>query len=192
MRTILATATALAALAAAPALAQDACTIEGDHWDMGDAEVAALYDCIEARMVEGYTKEGNAVAAEYRGWTPSATRMAVAGPHGERFLNTFVNDIGAAQYLAFAEGDFEMPVGSILAKESVANRKGTARVGPLFIMEKVAAGGAAEAYDNWVYSGVQPNGKPLRISQDFCHDCHAAFEASDSMGYPLEEVRVSN
>ncbi|KIT16406.1 cytochrome P460 family protein [Jannaschia aquimarina] len=182
----LAAAAMLAALAS-PAAAQD-CTIEGDHWSLDDAAVTALYDCMSQKMLDGYTKEGNEIAAAYRDWQPSASRPAVAGPHGERFLMTFANDIAAEQYLAFAQGDFEMPVGSVLAKESIANRDGTARVGPLFIMTKVDD---APEFDNWVYSGVQPNGKELRISQAFCHDCHAAFEDQDSMGYPLEEVRLS-
>ena len=191
IRTALAAALALGTpLAFAPAaFAQDACAVEGDHWDLDAAGVDALYECMEARMLEGYTKEGDEIAAVYRDWAPTATRMAVAGPHGERFLNTFVNETGAEQYLAFEQGEFEMPVGSILAKESVAVREGTARVGPLFFMTKVDD---APDYDNWLYAGVQPNGKPLRISQDFCHDCHGAFEDQDSMGYPLEEVRVSN
>lgn len=184
----LATAALLAAVTGLPAAAQD-CTIDGDHRDYGDAEVAALYDCMSQKMIDGYTKEGDAVASQYRDWTPSATRAAVAGPHGERFLLTYANDVAAAQYLAFEIGDFEMPVGSILAKESIANRKGNARVGPLFIMEKVAD---APETDGWVYSGVQPNGKPLKISQSFCHDCHGGFADQDSMGYPVEEVRVSN
>ena len=101
---------------------------------------------------------------------------------------TFATDVAAEQYLAFEQGAFEMPVGSVLAKESITNSKGTAKVGPLFIMEKVAD---APDTDGWLYSGVQPNGKELKISQAFCHDCHGAFEESDSMGYPLEEVRVS-
>ncbi|UWQ17596.1 cytochrome P460 family protein [Jannaschia sp. M317] len=189
MRALTLAAAAATALFTLPAAAQEACAVEGDHWDLDDAGVAALYDCMSERMIQGYTKEGDEIAAAYRSWTPTATRMAVAGPHGERFLNTFVNDIAAEQYLKFEDGDFEMPVGSILAKESVAVRKGTGRVGPLFFMTKVDD---APDYDNWFYSGVQPNGKPLKISQAFCHDCHVAFESQDSMGYPLEEVRLSN
>ncbi|SFI90562.1 cytochrome P460 family protein [Jannaschia pohangensis] len=175
---------------ALPAAAQDACAVEGDRWDLDDAGVAALYDCMEGQMLDAYTKEGDAIAGAYRDWTITATRAAVAGPHQERFLLTFVNDVATEQYLKFEDGDFEMPVGSILVKESIGVRDGTARVGPLFIMEKVDTAEAAE-YGNWFYSGIQPNGKPLKISQKFCHDCHGGYEGQDSMGYPLEEVRVS-
>ena len=121
---------ALLTLAAAPALAQQACTVDGDPYDLDDAGVAALYGCMGDRMVEAYAKEGDATAAAYRGWTATATRPAVAGPHGERFLYTFVNDVAAERYTAFEQGDFEMPTGSVLAKESMAVREGEARVGP--------------------------------------------------------------
>ncbi|MEM7491721.1 MAG: recombinase [Pseudomonadota bacterium] len=171
-----------------PAAAQDACAVDGEAWDLDEAAIASLYDCMSGKMIDGYTAENDEIAGAYRDWTAAGSRMAVAGPHGERFLNTYVNGVGAEQYLKFEVGAFEMPVGTILAKESVGLRDGTGRVGPLFIMTKVDD---APDYDNWLYAGVQPNGKALNISQDFCHDCHAGFEDQDSMGYPLEEVRVS-
>ncbi|MSU92227.1 recombinase [Rhodobacteraceae bacterium 2CG4] len=180
--------TAALVLGAGAAAAQD-CTAEGDAFDLDADAVAALYDCIESAMVEGYTAGGNEIAAAYRDWTVTSTRPAVAGPHGERFLQTFANDAGAEQYLKFETGDFEMPVGSMLAKESFKLTDGTAAVGPLFIMTKVAEGEADE-FDNWVYTAVQPNGEPMKISQSFCSDCHSGFEDQDSLGYPLEEVRV--
>ncbi len=188
MNRLLTVTTALLTLSVSAVAAQD-CTAEGDAWDLDADGVAALYDCIESAMVDGYTAGDNDVAPVYRDWTVSSTRPAVAGPHGERFLQTFVNATGAEQYLKFEVGTFEMPAGTVLAKESFTLADGKASVGPLFIMSKVASGEADE-YDNWVYSAVQPNGQAMKISQNFCHDCHAAFEDQDSMGYPLEEVRV--
>lgn len=163
-----------------------------DTWDLEEDAVLALYDCIKDRMVENYSQEGNEVAAAYRDWTATGTRPAVAGPHGDRLLLTFANDAAAEQYIKFEEEGVEMPVGSILAKESIGinKKKQEARVGPLFIMEKLEAGGAPDA-DDWLYSAVQPNGKPMRISQSFCADCHMNWEAQDSLAYPMEEVRVS-
>ncbi|CTQ49904.1 cytochrome P460 family protein [Jannaschia donghaensis] len=185
---IAASATLAATLTLAmPAAAQDTCAIAEDRFDMEEAAVIALYDCMSERMVTGYTKAGHEIAGQYRDWQVTSTRPAVAGPHQNRFLQTFVNDIAAGQYLKFEE-DITMPVGSILAKESIGGKDGVARVGPLFIMEKVAD---APEYGNWVYSGVQPNGKELKISQKFCHDCHGGYDYQDSMGYPLEEVRLT-
>ena len=186
-RLMLAAAATTTLLLALPAAAQEACTFEGDAFDLGDEAASAFYDCMSDRMIEGYTKEGNEIAAAYRDWTVTGTRPAVAGPHGDRFLLTFVNDVAAEQYLKFEDGEFEMPVGSVLVKESIGAKDGEGRVGPLFIMTKVDD---APDFDNWLYAAVQPNGKPMGISQKFCHDCHGGYDFQDSMGYPLEEVRV--
>ena len=56
--------------------------------------------------------------------------------------------------------------GSVLAKESItfSTKKKEARVGPLFIMTKGEAGSAPETGD-WVYAGIQPNGKPMKFNR---------------------------
>ena len=41
-----------------------------------------------------------------------------------------------------------------------------------------------------LYPGLQPNGKVMKIKKSFCHDCHEAFEVSDYLAYPVEEVRL--
>lgn len=187
------TLTALAAFGLAGAAAAQDCPVPAsDPFALDDAQIVDIYDCMKDAMVEAYTAGDNEVAAAYRDWTVTSTRPAVAGPHGARILQTFANDVAAEQYLEFASDGFEMPAGSVLAKESLAiTDKATVRVGPLFIMTKVAAG-EAEEFDDWVYSAVQPNGKPMGLQQSFCHDCHAAFADQDSLGYPLEEVRVGS
>ncbi len=167
------------------------CTAEGDPFDLTEDQVVALYDCIKAKMAEQYSSQGDAVGGEFRDWAATATRPAVAGPHGNRFLNTFANDIAAEQYLKFEEEDFTMPVGSVLAKESFALKNGKARVGPLFIMTKLAEGEAPDAQD-WRYDALQPNGKVMKIKQSFCADCHLGWDYRDSLAYPLEEVRLGN
>jgi len=163
-----------------------------DPFDLEEADVIALYDCISDEMVEGYTKEGDEIAGTYREWTASATRPAVAGAHGNRLLMTFANEIAAEQYLKFAEEGVVMPAGSVLAKESIKinTKKKKGVVGPLFIMTKGEAGSSPETGD-WVYSGVQPNGKPMKFKQSFCSDCHVSWQSQDYLAYPLEEVRVS-
>ena len=84
-----------------------------------------------------------------------------------------------------------MPVGSVLAKESISLsiKKKKARPGPLFIMTKMEAGSIPETND-WLYAGLQPNGKVMKIKQSFCHDCHEAYEDSDYLAYPVEEVHL--
>lgn len=163
-----------------------------DPFDLDEAAIQEIYSCIKDEMAEAYAKEGAEVAAAYRGWTVTGTRPAVQGAHGSRLLLTFANDVAAEQYLKFAE-EAVMPAGSVLAKESItiSTKNKEARVGPLFIMTKGEAGSAPETGD-WVYAGIQPNGKPMKFKQSFCHDCHVSWEAQDMMAYPVEEVRVSN
>ncbi len=187
-------ATAVAALfAGAPAAhAVDCPVAEGtDRYELGDDEVVALYDCIKDWMAESYAAEGDEIGSSYRSWTVTSTRPAVAGAHSERFLQTFANDIAAEQYLKFAPDGFEMPVGSVLAKESfgINAKTNLLRRGPLFVMTKVGAEEAPETM-GWFYSALQPNGKAMNIKQSFCHDCHVGWEASDALAYPLEEVRI--
>ncbi len=180
------------AMSASGAYAQDCTSTETDPFEIDGAGVTALYDCIKDALVEGYSAGDNPIASVYRDWAATATRPGVAGPHGNRFLMTFANDVAAEQYLKYEDEGVVMPVGSVLAKESFKiSKKGKVRRGPLFIMTKVAAGEADE-FDNWVYSAVQPKGKAMKIKQKFCHDCHVAYEDQDNLGYPVEEVRISN
>lgn len=191
MKKTLALATVLFGFAGA-ASAQD-CSIDKDAWDLTAEEISAVYACVADELAAGYAAGDNPVAAEYRNWAPTATRPGLAGAHSERLLMTFVNAIGEEQYLRYEiSEDFAMPVGSVLAKESFKfSDTGEMRRGPLFIMEKVAEG-TADEYGNWVYSAVQPNGNAMGISQAFCSDCHSAYFDQDDMGYPLEEVRLTN
>jgi len=174
------------------AFAQD-CPIDvEDPFDLDEAGVNALYACINEKMVAGYSKAGHEVGSQFRNWAVTATRPAVAGAHGNRLLYTFANDIAAEQYLKFEEEGVVMPVGSVLAKESIRvnTKKKMGVVGPLFIMTKVAAGTVPETND-WVYDGVLPNGKKMGFKQAFCHDCHAGWEDQDYLAYPVEEVRLT-
>ncbi|GFE65257.1 cytochrome P460 family protein [Litoreibacter roseus] len=185
---------AIIATAATTAVAQAAdCTVNAaDPFDLGEADVTELYACIEGKMAEGYAKEGHEIGTAFRSWTVTSTRPAVAGAHGNRLLQTFANDIAAEQYLKFEEEGVVMPVGAVLAKESIKiTKKQTGRVGPLFTMTKLETGAAPDAGD-WLYGGVQPNGKVMKVKQSFCHDCHSAWETQDMLAYPLEEVRISN
>lgn len=181
-------------ITASAALAQDCHQLGAeveDFFDLDEGQVTALYACLEQKMADGYAKGGSEVGSDFRNWTVTSTRPAVEGSHGNRLLQTFANDKAAAQYLKFAEEGFTMPVGSVLAKESISfsKKKKTARPGPLFVMTKMETGSIPET-DDWLYSGVQPNGKVMKIKQSFCHDCHTAWSAQDSLAYPLEEVRV--
>ncbi len=180
----------VAALAGAQPAAAQECPVEAeDAYEMTDEQVNALYDCIESAMAEAYARGDNAVAEDYRSWTVTGVRPGPDPSHGDRLLLTFANDAAAETYLQFAEEGVEMPVGGILAKESIAVSEGQGRVGPLFIMEKVGAD-AAPDFGGWSYSAVQPDGQMMNVPQSFCHDCHTNFEGQDAMAYPAPELRV--
>src|SRR6056297_2199713 len=89
----IAIAAAAATLLGLPAAAQEAptCALPADRYDMTAAQIDAMYDCMSGYMIEGYQSQGAEVAMAYRDWTQASIRPAVAGVHGERFLNTFVN-----------------------------------------------------------------------------------------------------
>lgn len=180
-------------LAAGTSSAQDCAnvTVE-DAFDLDEAAVASLYACLQEKMATGYASQGDKTGANYRNWAVTATAPGIAGAHSNRLLLTFANEVAAEQYLKFAEDGVEMPVGSVLAKESitVSIKKKTARPGPLFIMTKVGVEKAPDA-GGWLYSALQPNGKVMKVKQSFCHDCHIGWQAQDMLAYPLEELRVS-
>ncbi len=187
---LLLSAAAAMALSAGAAQAQD-CTFEAEIPDFTQEQIDALYECVRDDLLANYTAGDNEAAAVYREWGQAQTGPAAPGFHGGRFLNTFVNEVGYDAYIQYEEDDetFEMPVGTVIAKESYTLRDNAPRRGPLFIMTRVATDDSPDT-DGWVYSAVQPNGNPMGISQSFCHDCHGGFEFSDSLGYPAVEVRL--
>jgi len=175
------------------ALAETCPVSVSEPFDLEANDIVRIYACMKDKLTEGYTKEGNKIAENYRNWTVTATRPGVAGPHGERLLLTFANSIAAEQYLKFEDEGVVMPAGSVLAKESIKihKKKKAAVPGPLFLMTKVGAGELPDTND-WRYDALAPNGKPMKIKQSYCHNCHTGFEDQDYLGYPLEEVRVTN
>jgi hypothetical protein len=193
IRTFIAAAATASALMATTAHAADCAVDVEDPFDLEAAQIDEIYSCLKDAMAEGYAKQGDEIGSSFRTWAATATRPAVAGPHGNRLLHTYANDVAAEQYLKFEEEGVKMPVGSILAKESISisKKKKQARVGPLFLMTKMEEGSIPETAD-WLYAGIQPNGKVMKVKQSFCHDCHSSYADQDMLGYPLEEVRVSN
>lgn len=167
------------------------CTFEADILDFTQDQIDALYECVRDELPAAYGAGDNEVAAVYRDWQAAATGPAAPGFHGGRFLNTFVNETGFAEYVRYEDDDeaFEMPVGTVIAKESYTLRDGAPRIGPLFIMTRAETAAYPDT-DGWVYSAVQPNGNAMGISQSFCHDCHVGFAFSDSLGYPVFDVRL--
>ena len=190
-------ATGLAAafmLAAGAAQAQCVAGKAGD--DLSFDEANAVYDCLKESLYEGYNKGDKRwipkeYVKDYRDWTLVSKAPAAPGFHSGRFLVTYVNEIGAAEYVKFEEERGAMPAGTLIAKESFSvDGKGTSAKGPLFLMEKVAAGTSPETGD-WYYMMVAPNGSPQAVPVvTACSECHQGnFGQRDGLGYPVEEVR---
>ncbi|HID67018.1 MAG TPA: recombinase [Roseibacterium sp.] len=186
-----AAALAVAATATSAQAQSEACTFDAEIPDFTQAQIDALYECVRDDLPAAYGAGDDEVAAVYREWGAVATGPAAPGFHGGRFLNTFVNEVGYAAYITYEDDDeaFEVPVGTVIAKESYTLRDGAPRIGPLFIMTRVATDESPDT-DGWIYAGVQPNGNPMSVSQSFCADCHSGYSFSDSLGYPAYEVRL--
>ncbi len=89
-----------------------------------------------------------------------------------------------------------MPVGAVVAKDSFyVGKDGSATMGPLFLMEKMAAGFNPDN-GNWKYTIVTPNGSTMGVTNGknskgvvFCAECHAAVPDQDYLFYLPEEYR---
>lgn len=198
LRTIVSTAAAAGILAIASAAQAAGCDPGKDGDDLIFEEAQVVYDCIAADLHAGYMTGDKkwipiGYVADYRSWTPANTLPANPGFHGGRFLLTWINDVGAEEYLKFAEEDaVNIPAGTVIAKESFSvTVAGKVKHGPLFIMEKRVAGTSPETND-WYYMAVAPNGMPMAVNvMKACNECHMEnYGFQGGLGYPDPEVRV--
>jgi len=178
--------------------AQAACDQGKSGDDLIFEEAQVIYDCIADDLHAGYMKGDKRwipaeFVADYRNWTPANTLPANPGFHGGRFLLTWINEVGAADYLKFAEEDaVNIPAGTVIAKESFSvTVAGKVKKGPLFIMQKVDAGVSPETND-WYYMAVAPNGTPMAVNvMKACNECHMEnYGFQGGLGHPDPEVRV--
>ncbi|MDA0229204.1 MAG: cytochrome P460 family protein [Proteobacteria bacterium] len=145
-------------------------------------------------MKAGYAKSGNQWVTAYQSWTNYAAQPYTSGTHGGRFVNNYANARGS-NYGLF-ENAGPSPEGTVLAKDSFSVKpNGKVGAGPMFLMEKMAAGFNAESGD-WRYTLILPNGKILGTTGGkgsakvgFCIECHAVQEEEDSRFFLDEEYR---
>lgn len=138
------------------------------------------------------SESGENVAVDYVDWARFNVVPYQSATHGNRFVNNYASPTAAEEYGNYEDGG-PMPEGSALAKESfVVSAKGVVSPGPLFIMEKMAAGFHEESGD-WRYSMVLPNGKVGGITNgegsdkvEFCIGCHLAAERDSMFFMPME------
>ena len=125
------------------------------------------------------------VGADWSSYVKMNTSPVQSEPHGGRLVDTWVNATGAAVYL---DDDAEIPVGTIVVKTST-DVSGAA--GPLFVMEKRAAGFDPD-HGDWYYamhwaepppSWQKKLGGPVywrtpSKKVGYCSDCHDGFDRS--------------
>ena len=187
---------AIASLALATS-AHAACDVQKPGYDLTGDEAEAIYDCLKEDLRAGYQKGQKRWVPEdfvkdYPKWTRASAFPAAPGFHGGRFLMTYVNSIGADEYLKYKPDNVVVPAGTKLAKESFnVDDDGKVTKGPLFLMEKVAAGTSPET-DDWYYMMVAPNGAPQAVDVvTACSECHLGnFGEQGGFGYPVEDARI--
>lgn len=177
-------------------IAEATCDVDKAGYDLTGDEAEAIYECLEAEMFEGY-KAGDKrwipteYVTDYRSWVRASSFPAAPGFHSGRFLNTWVNDVGAEAYMKYEE-DPEIPAGTLIAKESFSvDDNGKVTRGPLFFMEKTETGVSPET-DDWYYMMVSAGGAPQGIDVvTACSECHQGnFAHQGGLGYPVEDARV--
>lgn len=117
--------------------------------------------------------------------------------HGGRFVDTYVNDVGAGVY---ASDDAEVPVGTVIVKTSVESKDGkpTDVPGPVFVMKKMEKGYAPD-HDDWYFAihWEKPTEAQLKLLKGpiywrghspkvgYCYSCHDNYVRSLG-GVPAE------
>lgn len=178
--------------------ATGSCDADKPGAELTGEEALAIHECLKPSMLAGYSAGSKGWipperVADYRGWVPASSVPGVPGYHAGRFLFTYVNETGAAEYLRYADENVTMPAGSLIAKETFSvSDDGMAKAGPLFFMEKTPAG-TSPATGDWYYYAIAPNGAPMAIDvMAACNECHMVnFGYRDSLGYPIGEARIS-
>jgi hypothetical protein len=127
------------------------------------------------------------VGADYLQYRKVTDKPFQSLDHGNRWVDVYVNTLGAAAYLSGAD----MPVGSIVVKTSWQNDDGRPSnvEGPLFIMEKRAAG-YAPGHGDWYYAIYWAHPPPAEAQKfggpfywrgkspraAYCWECHDSYD----------------
>ncbi len=166
--------------------------------ELTDAEAADVYGCVKEAMQVAYGVADDPAAGKYLGWWRYSSVPYASGTHGGRYVNNWGNRTGAG-YLDYEQAD-PLPAGSVIAKDSFSvGADGKATLGPLFLMEKMAAG-FNEASGDWKYTMIMPDGSAFGTtggagdaSVQFCNECHALVaEDQDYLYFLPEEYRAAN
>ena len=163
---------------------------------LSGARAEAVYQAIREQIRTNYAASGDPVTLAYQTWKRYNKAPYRSSNHGERFVNHFAND-KAAGYGGF-ENLEPLRAGSIIIKDSfTVTRSGTVMTGPLFMMEKMAAG-FASGTGSWRYLMLRADGSLVGMTggEDsnrvaFCADCHKTAGAKhDFLFFMPREARI--
>ena len=160
------------------------------------AAAAAIYRDLADGLADIYAVSGVEAAADYQKWRRYNSSPYLSVTHGQRYVNNYANNL-ARDYGLFEKSGV-LPVGAIIAKDSIAATKdGGVFPGPLFLMEKMAPG-FSNATGDWRYSMIMPDGSLFGVTKgknservEYCIGCHLARERFDHLYYPPKKLRVS-
>lgn len=145
---------------------------------ISDREAVDAYNCALPALRQAHGESGFAPAAEYLDWQRFSTGPYESRAHSRRYVSNYANAI-AAEFYGRWEAIDKMPVGSILAKNSlIVTPEGRVGFGSLAILEKMPAGFNPDTGD-WRFTLVLPDGRLFGQTNDddqvavkFCADCH--------------------
>lgn len=161
---------------------------------VSDAELTAIYQKLQARMVKGYSLSQYPTAKGYPKWRLYNSAPYLSATHGNRYVNNFANP-KAKGYDTLTKGA-KMAVGSVLAKDSfTVTDEGKVFPGALFVMEKLAEGTSPQNAD-WRYVMVMPDGSLFGDTMGdgademvFCHTCHKIKANKDYLYFVPKKYR---
>jgi hypothetical protein len=161
---------------------------------LGEAEAERYYEAIRNSLKEGFADADDPVTSAYATWRRYNRYPYASSRHGDLLVNNYAN-AHASRY-----GDFEnagaMPEGAVIVKDSfTVTRDGYALPGPLFVMEKMAAG-YDQATGDWRFmlfdrgKRAGMTGGPDAHRVRFCADCHGkAGPGSDYLFFVPKRAR---
>ena len=159
--------------------------------ELSEAKAREIYEGLMGKMQEAYGASGDPVATEYQGWPRFSTVPYQSATHGNRYVQNYADPKAAGAYGRYEEVG-KVPAGGVVAKDSfVVKPDGSVALGPLFVMEKLAAGSSPDTAD-WKYTLIMPNGQTMSGDKTkFCAQCHKLASETDSLYFLPEEYRVS-
>lgn len=171
---------------------------------LNDAEAIYAFDCLQAPLDLAYAMAGPPYRLWQRVSDPAYTSSHV---DARAIVRIYADATALPAYGRFEDGG-KVPPGGRIAKESlVIDQARTARIGPLFLMEKLPAG-SSPATGDWRYAAWLPNGRLVGDSHPpagpgaasgpprganmvaACHDCHGRARRQDSLLYPPPAYRL--